>query len=95
MDPECRRPGKAPPAWGLNEIVSLVAHPEEEVPEHWEDLVGHLRETGWDPAASHQAELNEALAEFSAPEPALSRKRVAVLTEDENIRPDHARLPRG
>jgi hypothetical protein len=71
-------------AWGLNEIVSLVAHPEEEVPEHWEDLVGHLRESGWDPAAFDQGELNEALAGLSAPEPgAASRKRVAVLTEDD------------
>jgi Plasmid pRiA4b ORF-3-like protein len=71
-------------AWGLNEIVFLVAHPEEEAPEQWEDLVGHLRETGWDPAAFDQAELNEALAGFSAPESAPpSRKRVAVLTEDD------------
>jgi len=79
----------APPAediggvWGLHEIVSLVAHPGEEVPEHWEDLVRHLRETGWDPAAFDQAELNKALAEFPAPEPASSRKRVATLTEDD------------
>ena len=77
----------APPAediggvWGLHEIASLVAHPEEEVPEHWEDLVRHLREAGWDPAAFDQAELNKALAGFSAPEPASSRKRVATLTE--------------
>lgn len=79
----------APPAedigglWGLHEIVSLVAHPEEEVPEHWEDLVGQLRETGWDPAAFDRAELNTALARLSAPEPASSRKRVATLTEDD------------
>jgi hypothetical protein len=83
----------APPAediggvWGLHHIVFLVTHPEEEVPEHLEDLVGHLREAGWDPAAFDQAELNEALAGFSAPEPvpgaAPSRKRVAVLTEDD------------
>lgn len=79
----------APPAediggvWGLHEIVSLVADPEGEVPEHWEDLVRHLRETGWDPAAFDQAELNKALAKFSAPEPASSRKRVAILTEDD------------
>lgn len=56
--------------WGLNEIVFLVAHPEEEAPEHWEDLVGDLREADWDPAAFDLAELNEALAGFSAPEPA-------------------------
>lgn len=61
----------------------MIAHPEEEVPEHWEDLVGHLRETGWDPAAFDQVELNKALAEFPAPEPASSRKRVAALTEDD------------
>jgi Plasmid pRiA4b ORF-3-like protein len=70
-------------AWGLNEIVSLVAHPQKDVPEHWEDLVGHLRETGWDPAAFDQAELNEALAGFPAPEPASSPKRIATLTEDD------------
>jgi hypothetical protein len=79
----------APPAediggvWGLHEIVFLVAHPEEKVPEHWEDLVGHLRETGWDPSDFDQAGLNEALAGFAGPESASSLKRFATLTEDD------------
>ncbi|MGH3164715.1 MAG: plasmid pRiA4b ORF-3 family protein [Trebonia sp.] len=30
--------------WGLHELVHLVTHPDEEPPEHLEDLVSHLRE---------------------------------------------------
>lgn len=74
LDPGVRYPrctgGRraAPPAediggiWGLEEVVYLVAHPEAEPPEHFEDLVCHLREQGYDPAAFDPAELTAELS---------------------------------
>jgi Plasmid pRiA4b ORF-3-like protein len=58
----------APPAediggiWGLEEVVYLVTHPEADPPEHFEDLVSHLREKGYDPGAFDPAELTVRLA---------------------------------
>ena len=58
----------APPAediggvWGLEEIVYLVEHPQETPPEHFEDLVSHLRTTGYDPRAFDPAELSRELS---------------------------------
>jgi hypothetical protein len=54
----------APPAddiggiWGLEEIVYLVAHPEEDPPDHLEDLVFQLRDEGYDPGAFDPADLH-------------------------------------
>jgi Plasmid pRiA4b ORF-3-like protein len=58
----------APPAediggiWGLEEIAYLVTHPEEDPPEHFEDLVSGLRDEGYDPAAFDPAELTRRLS---------------------------------
>jgi Plasmid pRiA4b ORF-3-like protein len=58
----------APPAediggiWGLEEVVYLVTHPEAAPPGHFEDLVSHLRETGYDPGAFDPAELTGRLS---------------------------------
>ena len=58
----------APPAediggiWALEEIAYLVTHPEEDPPEHWEDLVSNLRNTGYDPGAFDIAELTRRLS---------------------------------
>jgi hypothetical protein len=58
----------APPAddiggiWGLEEIVYLVTHPEADPPEHFEDLVSHLREQGHDPGAFDPTELTRRLS---------------------------------
>jgi hypothetical protein len=58
----------APPAediggiWGLSEVAYLVTHPEEESPEHFEDLVRQLRDEGYDPAAFDPAELTGRLS---------------------------------
>ncbi|HEX8007351.1 MAG TPA: hypothetical protein VF482_13070, partial [Trebonia sp.] len=58
----------APPAediggiWGLEEVAYLVTHPEAEPPEHFEDLVCHLRKQGYDPTAFDQAELTAELS---------------------------------
>jgi Plasmid pRiA4b ORF-3-like protein len=58
----------APPAediggiWGLEEIAYLVTHPEENPPEHFEDLVSGLRDEGYDPGAFDPAELTRRLS---------------------------------
>jgi len=58
----------APPAediggiWGLDEIAYLVTHPEENPPEHFEDLVSDLRDRGYDPGAFDPAELTRRLS---------------------------------
>ena len=58
----------APPAediggvWGLSEVAYLVTHPEVKPPEHFEDLVRHLRHKGYDPAAFDPAELTGRLS---------------------------------
>jgi hypothetical protein len=58
----------APPAediggiWGLEEIAYLVTHPEEDPPEHFEDLVSGLRDEGYDPGAFDPAELTRRLS---------------------------------
>jgi len=58
----------APPAediggiWGLEQVVYLVTHPEADPPEHFEDLVCHLREKGYDPGAFDAAELTVRLS---------------------------------
>jgi hypothetical protein len=58
----------APPAediggvWGLSEVAYLVTHPEAEPPEHFEYLVRHLRDKGYDPAAFDPAELTGRLS---------------------------------
>ena len=58
----------APPAediggiWALEEVVYLVTHPEADPPEHFEDLVAHLREKGYDPGAFDPAELTVRLS---------------------------------
>jgi len=74
LDPGVRYPrctgGRraAPPAediggiWGLEEVVYLVTHPEADLPEHFEDLVRHLREKGYDPGAFDPAELTARLS---------------------------------
>ena len=51
--------------WGLEEIVYLVGHPEEEPPEHLEDLVAELRDEGYDPGAFDPAELTRRLSGLS------------------------------
>ncbi len=48
--------------WGLEEVVYLVTHPEADPPEHFEDLVSHLREKGYDPGAFDPAELTVRLS---------------------------------
>lgn len=74
----------APPAediggiWGLEHLAHLVTHPEQEPPEHLEDLVGHLRERGYDPAAFDPVELTARLSRLSvrtAASPVRTRKR--------------------
>ena len=58
----------APPAediggiWGLEELVYLVTHPLADPPEHFEDLVCHLREKGYDPDAFDPGELTVRLS---------------------------------
>ncbi len=58
----------APPAediggiWGLEEVVYLVTHPEADPPEHFEDLVCHLREKGYAPGAFDPGELTVRLS---------------------------------
>ncbi len=51
--------------WGLEEIVYLVTHPEEEPPEHLEDLVAGLRDEGYDPSAFDPAELTRRLSSLN------------------------------
>jgi Plasmid pRiA4b ORF-3-like protein len=85
LDPAVRYPrctaGRraAPPAediggvWGLEEIVYLVSHPEEEPPEHLEDLVASLRDEGYDPSAFDPVGLTSSLTHLNvrtAAEPA-------------------------
>ena len=48
--------------WGLEEIAYLVTHPEADPPEHFEDLVSHLRDEGYDPGAFDPAELSRRLS---------------------------------
>src|SRR6266536_2741882 len=48
--------------WGLEEVVYLVTHPEADPPEHFRDLVCHLREKGYDPGAFDPAELTARLS---------------------------------
>jgi hypothetical protein len=67
--PRCTGGRRADPAaediggiWGLGAIDYLVTHPEEEPPEHLEDLVSALRAHGHDPAAFDPAELSERLS---------------------------------
>jgi Plasmid pRiA4b ORF-3-like protein len=48
--------------WGLEEIAYLVTHPEEDPPEHFEDLVSGLRDEGYDPGAFDPAELTRRLS---------------------------------
>lgn len=58
----------APPAediggiWGLEDLAYLVSHPAETPPEHFEDLVSHLRAKGYDPEAFDPAELSRRLS---------------------------------
>jgi hypothetical protein len=47
---------------GLEEVVYLVTHPEADPPEHFEDLVCHLREKGYDPGAFDPGELTVGLS---------------------------------
>ena len=48
--------------WGLEEVVYLVTHPEADPPGHFQDLVCHLREKGYDPGAFDPAELTARLS---------------------------------
>ena len=85
LDPGVRYPrctgGRraAPPAediggiWGLEEIVYLVGHPEEDLPEHLEDVVCDLRDQGYDPDEFDPGELTSRLSRLkmrTAAEPA-------------------------
>ena len=85
LDPGVRYPrctgGRraAPPAediggiWGLEEIVYLVGHPEEDPPEHLEDVVCDLRDQGYDPNEFDPGELTSRLSRLkmrTAAEPA-------------------------
>jgi hypothetical protein len=84
----------APPAediggvWGLEEVVYLVEHPGETPPEHFEDLVSHLRKTGYDPRAFDPAELSRELSGLALRTAAggtgkRSRRQVQRLTSDD------------
>jgi hypothetical protein len=94
--PRCIQGRRAsPPAediggiWGLEAICHLVTHPEAEPPEHFEDLVQHLRENGFDPATFEPSDLTRRLSELTvrtAHRPARTRKsqrRVQRLTNDD------------
>jgi hypothetical protein len=102
LDPGVRYPrctgGRraAPPAediggiWGLEEVVYLVTHPEAEPPEHFEDLVCHLREQGYDPAAFDPAELTAELSGLTVRTAAKAtrtrnrtRRRIQLLTSED------------
>jgi Plasmid pRiA4b ORF-3-like protein len=51
--------------WGLGAIDYLVTHPEEESPEHLEELVSELRVEGRDPSAFDPAVLSERLSRLA------------------------------
>ncbi|GEM_PF-623175 len=86
----------APPAediggiWGLAEVVHLVTHPEADPPEHLEELVGYLREKGYDPGAFDPAELTARLSGLTVRPAATAtrtrtrtRRRIQRLTGDD------------
>ncbi len=82
----------APPAediggiWGLEEVVYLVTHPEADPPEHFEDLVCHLREKGYDPGAFDPAELTARLSGLTvrtAAKATRTRRRTQRLTSED------------
>jgi hypothetical protein len=76
--------------WGLEEIVYLVEHPQEAAPEHFEDLVAHLRKRGWDPRAFDPAALSRELARMNmrtavktGGKKSVTRRQVQRLTGDD------------
>jgi hypothetical protein len=76
----------APPAediggiWGLEEIAYLVTHPEEDPPEHFEDLVSDLRDRGFDPGAFDPAELTRRLSGLNVRTAATGARSIATRT---------------
>jgi hypothetical protein len=84
----------APPAediggiWGLEEVVYLVEHPAQTPPEHFEDLVSHLRKEGYDPRAFDPDALSRDLSGLTLRTAAAgsgkrSRRQVQRLTSDD------------
>ena len=76
--------------WGLRELVRLVTHPDEEPPEHFADLVSHLRQEGYDPGAFDLGDLNARLANLRVREAdkpfrtrTRTRQQVQRLTEED------------
>jgi hypothetical protein len=51
--------------WGLEQVVYLIAHPEATPPEHFEDLVSHLRKKGYEPGAFDPAQLTGTLSSLT------------------------------
>ena len=72
--------------WGLEEVVYLVTHPEADPPEHFEDLIRHLRGKGHDPGAFDPAELTARLSGLTVRLPAKAvrtRRRFQRLTSED------------